>query len=290
MKSFPPKDQAVWIGAAVAAVLILAAGLFLYQPIRTYITLKMEWNRLQREGMTPSRLDQMNRGIQSLEAEITAIEERMARAGVGTREKMLPGFVRHLEVLANEERVSVTTLNPGPIREEDLFIHTPFQTVVRGPSPALQRFLYRLEKSQPPVRVENAVLAAGREDSLDLTLSLSLPSLKNQPDSLSDNRSAPASFRSPAYENAFQGETRNLFSYRLPGQRTAASSQRNPDPMKSGHLTAIFFDGPHSMALVDGVLLRKGDSYQGYEIIGIEANRVLLSDHQKTFAWSLRGR
>jgi hypothetical protein len=286
-----------WMIPAVIGTLFLAGVIvILTGPVKKYVTLKRQWSSVQRDGYT-LKLDQMNRQAQKIEGEVSSIDAQIAHIGIGPRRELIPAWVRYVEKLAIEEGVVVGGLTPGPPMDIPPLTQTPFQMTVSGPYPPLQRFLMRREKSRPPVQLEGITLVAGSEGQQDLSLSVLLFSLENP--SAGDIAGEPftAVFRSDPDNGdiGVTGTRKDIFSYASYRMDTAkpirrASSQPETKPSLREHLrlTAIFFDGPRSMALVEGVPLRIGDFYKGYKVVSIEKDRISLADKEKKVELVLR--
>ncbi len=269
-------------------LLLLAGGLllggcisFLSGPLQEYFRLREELASLPR---TQIPQDEMRQESLKLKEEEEAIRQRLSAYGSAHPEALIPAFVRHLETLAREEGLKVAAITPGNPAEAPPLIKIPFQIAISGKFPPLHRFLYRLERSRPPVQIERVVLSRGPEGQLEVTLACSILSWKETPGENPPREAEHLVFQPGVFEGGDQesGGGRDIFayaSYSAPDTgpiRKAPSSEQRPETPGKLRLSAIFNDGPRSMALIEDVPVRTGDTFRGYRVLSIERDRVVL--------------
>lgn len=272
----------------ILGVLTLAGGLIvLTSPAKKYLTLKHELAKVRQSGYTPVSLDRLQQQGRQLETDVSAVRSRLTQMGIGPRSEIIPAFVRHVEILAREERVALGGVTPGVPVEGSPLTQIPFQMAISGPYLSVERFLDRMEHSRPPVHVQSMTLAQGSDGRLDLSLTGTLFSVEG-PETIDRSEGTPTvMFRSEPipYADLPPGNRRDIFSfasYRMdkaePIKKGPSRQEARLNSLGTPHVTGIFFDGSRSLALVDGISLHLGDAFRGYTVVAIEKDRITLEN------------
>ena len=285
-----PRVSTGFLLSVLVVVFFLAGGAALWkQGMQQYMQLKGKMNALL---VDDSAQQEVERQLRQFEADVAATLERLAQYGTAPAEALVSAFIRHIETLAREEGVTIQGIVPGAPIATDPMIKTPFQMEISGDFPRLHRFLARTENSLLPIQVETIQMTKGDGKALEVTLACYILSTQENRDTTGKGAAAEAIFTSePLGEaNPMFHLKRNIFFYRpektpdisakkkQAGKPTRKQARR--DRFARSQLNAVFYDGPDSMVLLDGVTLSIGDIYKGYRVKAIGENRVILVDRR----------
>lgn len=236
--------------------------------------------------------------LKKFEEDVTVTLQRLVQYGTAPPGILIPAFIRHVEALAAEEGVRIAGITPKPQIEAYPMIKTPFEIEISGEFAPIHRFLARIEKSLLPIQIEEILMIEGEDKILEVSLASYVLSAKENPENFPKASAAHAVFKSEPIgkDDLTLEKGRDLFFYppsKLPKEAEEKKETKKKKPAKkikrkkrhrnafeTSRLSAIFYDGRSSMALLDGVFLSIGDTYKGHEVVAIQKNQVTLSNRK----------
>ena len=234
---------------------------------------------------------EMSQQYREIEEDMVDIRKRLAQYGEAFPGVLIPAFIQHMETLAKEEGVVISSISPRSQVEDPPVTKTPFQIKMSGKFVHLHRFLARLERSRPPVQIERVVMKNGEGKQVEVQLECSVLATGEASGNRARGVVTTAVFKTVAYGtmDPVLEKRRDIFFY-SPNNTEKGGGLRRTKSIKHGlerlgrqNLSAIFYDGPNSMVLLNGVLLAIGDTYKGYKVISIERDRIILANDKKKF-------
>lgn len=278
----------------------LTGGLFVLISIALLTMTNHDYHKLREERAAllerQNATRDMNRRYQGLESEVAGIQERLLQYRAFTTEVLIPAFMKHAEAIAKEEGLVISTITPGTREEVPPLTKIPFTIEMSGEFPRLHRFLYRLERSRPPLQIARLVMARGEGGQLLTSIKCNVFSAEEVLHDLVEDRIGEVAFQTldrDTIENMIDAKG-NIFSYSPHRERTTgAINEAKPikprgEMLGNPQLTAILYDGQESLALLNGVLLRIGDGFKGYRVVSIKRDRIVLADDKSSHELRIR--
>lgn len=159
---------------SVVVIIIIFSFVFIRKDISTYYHL-LQKKELVEKDIEKKRHEIVAKktGVHSGETE--DIKERLL---ILPRKKIVPFFLNYLSFLSVKHNLSITSINPGNIVEDGLFIRARFDTEVAGQFFHLYNFLYDLENEWKGIRIETITIDSIDDNKVNAKLTLLVFSVK----------------------------------------------------------------------------------------------------------------
>jgi Tfp pilus assembly protein PilO len=164
-----------WVMLAVAAMLVMAAVVWVYRPqgrrlkqLRTQITVQKL--AMESDAKKAAVVPEMLRKVQEMKGRYKDFDRRLPRS------KELGGFLQEITQIQSGSQLSEARMETGNPASEELYNTMPIRMRFRGSYLALADFLKSIDRMQRLTRVQRLVILSpkGDGDALEIELLMNI--------------------------------------------------------------------------------------------------------------------